>query len=89
MTVRMSGVIQAGMRAIKGAVQRCYDRYKVPGLANVQVRIGRTGLVESARIRGIFSQTPTGACVAAAARRARFPRFTGDPITITYPFILR
>jgi hypothetical protein len=27
--------------------------------------------------------------VRAAARQARFAPFTGDPITITYPFILR
>jgi hypothetical protein len=81
--------IQAGMRAIKGQVQGCYDRYQVPGMANVQVKIGRDGTVESVRVVGMFSNTPTGACVRAAARQARFAPFTGDPITITYPFILR
>jgi len=81
--------IQAGMRALKGAVQACYDRYKIPGLVNIQVRIGRTGVVQSARIKGMFAGTPSGACVARAARQARFPRFSGNPITITYPFIMR
>jgi predicted Zn finger-like uncharacterized protein len=81
--------IQGGMRGIKGKVQGCYDRYKVPGMANVQVRIGRAGRVNSARVVGMFAGTPTGACVQAAARSARFPRFKGSPITITYPFILR
>ena len=64
--------IQAGMRGIKGKVQGCYDRYKVPGLANVQVKIGRNGRVNSARVKGMFSGTPTGACVQSAARSARF-----------------
>jgi hypothetical protein len=81
--------IMDGMRSVKPTVQACYERYKVPGLANVQVKIGNGGRVEKARTRGLFSDTPTGQCVAAAVRGARFPRFTGEPITITYPFILR
>ncbi len=81
--------IQGGMRRIKGRVQRCYDKFKVPGLANVQIKIGRNGRVGSARIKGIFSGTPTGACVVSAIRSASFPRFKGSPITITYPFVLR
>jgi hypothetical protein len=83
------GQIQAGMRSIKQTVQACYDRYKVPGLANVQVRIARAGVVSSAKVKGMLKGTPTGRCVARAARRARFARFAGNPITITYPFILR
>lgn len=81
--------IQAGMRNIKGKVQGCYDKYKVPGMANVQVTIGNNGRVSASKIKGIFAGTPTGACVQAAAKSATFPRFKGAPITIDYPFILR
>ena len=81
--------IQRGMRGIKGKVQGCYDRYKVPGMANVQVRISGNGRVSTARVLGMFSGTPTGACVQTAARSARFPKFKGSPISIRYPFILR
>jgi len=77
------------MRSIKGKVQGCYDRYKVPGLASVQITIGRAGRVTSTKVKGVFAGTPTGACVQKAARSARFPKFKGTPITITYPFILR
>ena len=77
------------MRKIKGRVSRCFDRFKVPGLANVQVRIGKNGRVSSTTIKGIFSGTPTGSCVSSAVRAARFPRFKGAPITFTYPFVLR
>jgi len=81
--------IQQGLRAIKPAVQACYDRFKVPGMANVQVKIAGGGGVSSARVVGMFTNTPTGDCVAQAARAARFPVFQGSSITITYPFILR
>lgn len=81
--------IQSGMRRIKGHVQNCYDRFKVPGLANVQVTIEQSGRVSTTRVKGIFSGTPTGACVQAAVRRARFQKFRGKPITFTYPFVLR
>ena len=81
--------IQGGMRAIKAKVQGCYDRYKVPGMANVQVKISRGGRVSTARVVGMFAGTPTGACVQAAAKSAKFDQFKGAAITITYPFILR
>ena len=81
--------IQGGMRGIKGKVQGCYDRYKVPGLASVQITIGRAGRVTSTKVKGVFAGTPTGSCVQNAAKSARFPKFKGTPITITYPFILR
>jgi hypothetical protein len=81
--------IQGGMRGIKSLVQRCFDRYQIPGLANVQIRIDRDGTVGTARVRGMFADTPTGSCVTAAAGAARFPAFSGNAITITYPFVLR
>ena len=81
--------IQGGMRKTKTRVQACYDRFKVPGLARVSITIGRGGRVSSAKVKGVFAGTPTGDCVKKATRSARFPKFKGSPITITYPFILR
>jgi hypothetical protein len=81
--------IQRGMHGIKGQVQRCFDRYKVPGWANLNVTISSRGKVSAARIRGIFSGTPTGACVQTAVSSARFPAFRDGPITIDYPIMLR
>lgn len=81
--------IQGGMRAVKPRVQECFDRYKVPGMANVQVKIMPSGLVGKAKTVGMFTGTPTGNCVQAAVREARFPAFDGAPITITYPYVLR
>ena len=81
--------IQAGMQAVKPRVQRCFDRYKVPGMANVQIRIMPSGRVATARTVGMFTGTPSGNCVQAAVRAARFPSFDGAQVTITYPFVLR
>lgn len=81
--------VQAAMRGIRGQVSRCYHRYKVPGLARVQIKIHPSGKVASARIKGIFAGTPTGACIQAAVKRARFSRFSGPAMKIVYPFVLR
>ncbi|MBI5481336.1 MAG: zinc-ribbon domain-containing protein [Deltaproteobacteria bacterium] len=81
--------IQKGMRGIKGRVQGCYDQYKVPGMVSVSVTIGSSGRVSSASVTGKFAGTPTGACVAGAVKGAKFDRFKGAALTITYPFVLR
>lgn len=81
--------IQSGMRRIKPRIQSCFDRFKVPGLASVKVKISGSGRVSSATVKGVFAGTPTGACVQSAARSATFSKFKGATIGITYPFILR
>ena len=83
------GEIQKGMRSIKKRVYACYNKYKVPGLCEVKVTIGRSGKISDAQVKGAFRDTPTGACVVKAVPHARFMKFTGEPIVITYPFILR
>jgi hypothetical protein len=81
--------IQRGMRRIKGKVQGCFDRYKVPGWATLNVTIGGDGSVRTARVRGIFSGTPTGGCLKNAVSSAKFPPFASPSLTIEYPFHLR
>ena len=81
--------ILAVMNRTRDRVRSCHERYKVPGLARVQITIQRNGRISSVRVRGVFADTPSGACVARAVRTARFPRFLGAPINITFPFILR
>jgi predicted Zn finger-like uncharacterized protein len=83
------GAIQGGMAKVKGKVGSCYEQFKVPGMANVQVTIGKNGHVSSANVSGSFSGTPTGSCVEKAVKGASFPPFKGAAMTFTYPFILR
>jgi len=76
--------IVAGMQGVRSRVRECFDRYRVPGTAVVRVSIAPEGRVHSATVRGVLAGTPTGACLAAAVRSARFPRFRG-PANLTIP----
>lgn len=77
-----------GMGKVKGTVANCYAQFKVPGLANVSVTIGKNGHVSSANVSGSFAGTPTGSCVERAVKGASFPA-TKNSTTINYPFMLR
>lgn len=81
--------IQRGMRRITGRVRACYEKFRVPGMATVKVTISSKGRLSSAVVRGRFAATPTGACVRTAVMAARFPAFSGSPISFKYPFMLQ
>lgn len=81
--------IKAAMDTIAPEVERCFDRYGVPGTAAVALEVDRDGEVAFAEVRGPFSDTPTGACITAAVKKARFPPFARAPMRIRYPFNLR
>jgi hypothetical protein len=76
----------AGMDAVKPAVMHCYDRFRVRGVVTVNVVIGRDGTVGRAATVGSFAGTPTGACVEAAVKAARFPPSQG--LSTPYPYRL-
>jgi hypothetical protein len=79
--------VVAGFNAVRPMVEVCYDMYRIPGIAIVNVVIAKDGRVSSARVTGSFAGTPSGACVERAAKTARFPR--SDGLTTPYPFYLR
>jgi hypothetical protein len=81
--------IQGGMGKVRDKVNGCYGQYHVPGLANVQVTIGKSGRVSSANVTGTFAGTPTGSCLEKAVKSASFPPFKGAAMTLTYPYVLR
>lgn len=79
--------IITGMRGVASRVQGCYNQHKQAGLVMIQVRVTGGGAV-SATATGNFAGTPTGQCVAAAVKLARFPKFSGAPMSFPYPFRL-
>ena len=79
--------VVAGMNSVKGKVAACYGQFKVPGLAMVNVVIGKNGRISSAAVTGKFAGTPTGACVESAVKTASFPPSEG--LSTPYPFSLR
>jgi hypothetical protein len=82
--------IQKAMRPIKLRVGAC--RKYAPGrrsLVVVSITIDPSGTVLTAIPEEIPELTRLGKCVAKIARTARFPAFTGTPMTIKYPFVIR
>lgn len=81
--------IVGAMVKIVPQVRKCHDRFHVPGVADVKFKILHDGRIGELRVEGIFSGTPTGACVIAAVGRAKFPEFLSPSMKIHYPFVLR
>jgi hypothetical protein len=79
--------VVSGMNGIKGKITDCYNQFKVPGMAMVNVVIGKNGKISSATVIGKFAGTPTGSCVEKAVKSASFPPSEG--LTTPYPFQLR
>jgi hypothetical protein len=80
--------IRRGMLAIRPAATACYQREHRAGTALVSLIIDPEGTVRSTELVGVLAGTPTGACVTEAVRQARFPRFKGAPMSVTYPFVI-
>jgi hypothetical protein len=80
--------IRAAMRRIMPKVRACYEKYGEAGLVRVKVTVRPTGKADGTVV-GKFAGTPTGFCVLGGVYKAVFPRFTGKPITFTYPFKLQ
>jgi len=66
----------------------CYEQYKVPGMANVNVKVEGSGKVSMATVSGKFAGTPSGICVERAIKSAKFPA-SDDGMTFPYPVPLR
>ncbi|MBW2463485.1 MAG: hypothetical protein JRH11_17675 [Deltaproteobacteria bacterium] len=78
--------VQTGMHAIQSYMEACANG--AHGQANMDVTIHPSGRVQRAHTGGTFAGTPEGSCMAREARRARFPRFSGESFTINFPFRL-
>jgi hypothetical protein len=79
--------VVVGFNALRPQIAECFARYQVPGLAMANVVIAKSGKVSKAAVTGKFAGTPTGACVEAAVKTARFP--ASDGFVTPYPFQLR
>jgi hypothetical protein len=86
------GEIVRGLSAVRGKVTGCYDRFGVAGMAEVQLRIAQDGTVSVRSVGGLGATGPAAreaACVGEVVSLAIFRTFTGPPMNITYPFMLR
>ncbi len=76
-----------GMMSVMPKIKECFNQYKVPGVATVNLSIGKSGKVSSATVSGKFAGTPSGTCVEAAVKTAKFP--PSDGLNVPYPVFLR
>jgi hypothetical protein len=77
----------SAMKAIQPKVKECFTRYEAQGTAAANISVLSGGRVGSATVTGKFAGTPTGACVEAAVKSARFPPCA--PFHFPWPFQLR
>jgi len=70
----------------KGAATSACKGEGASGIYNVKLTIGRNGRVSDANV---VSGGDGKDCVAKAVKGAKFPEFSGDPMSLTYPFIVR
>ena len=73
----------ASMNRVQPAVAACFGNTHGSAMANITV-VGRTGRVTAAQVKGQTGSV--GSCIARAVRRANFPRFADESLTVSYPF---
>ena len=82
--------VSRGMRRANPAMTVCKRRFQKVGVVRVRATISNDGKIGRATVKGSFAGTPVGECVLAAVRaNCRFPSYSGQPVTVTYPFLLR
>ncbi len=85
-SLSQSDIVKA-MQAVQPKVKQCYNQYKVAGTALAQVSVAKGGRVAAVSVGGKFAGTPTGSCVEAATRSAKFPPC--ESMSFPWPFQLR
>jgi hypothetical protein len=79
--------IVSAMKAVQPRVKECFNQYKVAGIANVSISVAKGGRIASATVTpGKFAGTPSGTCVEAAAKTAKFPPC--EAMSFPWPFQL-
>jgi hypothetical protein len=83
--------LREGIAAVKASAKQCAGRHGgSPGEA-VKIRlsiVGQTGAVQSTTAEGEYRGTALGNCVAAALKKANFPRFRKPAIGLEYTITL-
>jgi hypothetical protein len=74
------------MGRVQPQVQACANEFRTVGTAMANISVASGGTVRSATVTGRFADTPTGSCVEAAAKSAKFPAC--QPMTFPWPFTL-
>jgi hypothetical protein len=74
------------LSGLNNAVRSCTNGQT--GTAPVSLVIANDGSVSSANVSGQFGGSAAGECISGVVRRAHFPRFRAQQVTLTYPFVI-
>jgi hypothetical protein len=77
------------MRTVEPKIHSCYLANKQEGTVQVRLVLDGSGRLDGLQVGAPFDGTPSGECVKKAVSSASFGRFTGEKMTIIYPFMLR
>ncbi len=83
-------VVESNQRAVKLCLERELKHGgQLQGKLEVEFMIAPSGMVTNADIKTAkFKGTEFGGCVMSAVKAWKFPRFSGEPVPVEYPFIL-
>ena len=84
-TLAQSDIVGA-MKGVQPKVQACANQFKAPGTAMASITVASGGRVSAATVTGKFAGTPSGSCVEAAAKSAKFPPC--QAMSFPWPFTL-
>jgi hypothetical protein len=86
----VSGVIAENSSSAALCLAESMRRSTVPpGRMEIEITIHRSGRVSGARVgTRKYAGTQFASCVTRRIRSWRFPSFSGDPVTVVYPYIV-
>jgi hypothetical protein len=77
--------VQKGLEDVRSVLASCAAGEHGTTYANVT--ISGAGRVSYSTIEGAFAGSPAGSCMARALRTSDFPKFSGAPLKVRYPFV--
>ncbi len=77
------------MKTVEPQIHACFLQHKQEGTINVRIVLDGANGVEGLQVGAPFDGTVSGECVKKAVAAAPFGKFTGEKMTIIYPFMLR
>jgi hypothetical protein len=81
--------IKKAMSSLATKVHDCYAEFEVNGTVTVRLVVEGDGALDTVEVLQPFDKAPIGYCVRSAAKTLKLPHFSGEKMTIEYPFQLR
>ena len=83
-------MVEGNQKAVKFCFERAMKKgQQLNGKMEVEFTIAPAGVVSAVDVKTAkYKSTEFGDCTAQAIKSWKFPRFTGEPVAVEYPFIL-